>query len=163
MIDSQESAFGKPAWREAASKKQSFGAKFRRECGNLTPNRNFLVRAAGVEPALCHQNWILSPARLPVPPRPRGASPAMNDSSVFPGLGVWMAGASTGLTRGLAKTSCRHRPFISRLGIRRIPICHKREARVQHAGSQISVLRRAAHPDLFRREFDRRGARAELL
>jgi hypothetical protein len=30
-----------------------------------------LVRAAGVEPALCRQNWILSPARLPVPPRPR--------------------------------------------------------------------------------------------
>jgi hypothetical protein len=30
-----------------------------------------LVRAAGIEPALCRQNWILSPARLPVPPRPR--------------------------------------------------------------------------------------------
>ncbi len=31
-----------------------------------------MVRAVGVEPTLCHQNWILSPARLPVPPRPRG-------------------------------------------------------------------------------------------
>lgn len=33
-----------------------------------------MVRAAGIEPALCHQNWILSPARLPVPPRPHGAA-----------------------------------------------------------------------------------------
>jgi hypothetical protein len=33
-----------------------------------------VVRAAGIEPALCHQNWILSPARLPVPPRPHGAA-----------------------------------------------------------------------------------------
>ena len=32
--------------------------------------RKRLVRAAGIEPALCRQNWILSPARLPVPPRP---------------------------------------------------------------------------------------------
>ena len=30
-----------------------------------------LVRAVGIEPTLCHQNRILSPARLPVPPRPR--------------------------------------------------------------------------------------------
>jgi hypothetical protein len=29
-----------------------------------------MVRAVGIEPTLCHQNWILSPARLPVPPRP---------------------------------------------------------------------------------------------
>ncbi len=33
-----------------------------------------LVRAVGVEPTLCHQNRILSPARLPIPPRPRGAA-----------------------------------------------------------------------------------------
>ncbi len=30
-----------------------------------------LVRAVGIEPTLCHQNRILSPARLPVPPRPQ--------------------------------------------------------------------------------------------
>ena len=30
-----------------------------------------MVRAVGIEPTLCHQNRILSPARLPVPPRPR--------------------------------------------------------------------------------------------
>ena len=29
-----------------------------------------MVRAVGIEPTLCHQNWILNPARLPVPPRP---------------------------------------------------------------------------------------------
>jgi hypothetical protein len=29
-----------------------------------------MVRAVGIEPTLCCQNWILSPARLPVPPRP---------------------------------------------------------------------------------------------
>jgi hypothetical protein len=27
-----------------------------------------LVPGAGIEPALCCQNWILNPARLPVPP-----------------------------------------------------------------------------------------------
>ena len=32
---------------------------------------NWVVRAVGIEPTLCHQNRILSPARLPVPPRPR--------------------------------------------------------------------------------------------
>src|SRR5262249_61412099 len=32
-----------------------------------------VVRGVGVDPTLCHQNWILSPARLPVPPRPRRA------------------------------------------------------------------------------------------
>jgi two-component system, OmpR family, response regulator len=30
-----------------------------------------MVRAVGIEPTLCHQNRILSPARLPVPPRPQ--------------------------------------------------------------------------------------------
>ena len=25
----------------------------------------------GVEPTLCYQNWILSPARLPIPPQRR--------------------------------------------------------------------------------------------
>src|SRR6202047_4760456 len=39
-----------------------------------------LVRAAGVEPALCRQNWILSPARLPVPPRPRHAASPSHSS-----------------------------------------------------------------------------------
>lgn len=29
-----------------------------------------MVRAVGIEPTLCHQNRILNPARLPVPPRP---------------------------------------------------------------------------------------------
>ena len=33
-----------------------------------------VVRAVGIEPTLCHQNWILNPARLPVPPRPHGAA-----------------------------------------------------------------------------------------
>ena len=33
-----------------------------------------VVRAVGIEPTLCHQNWILSPARLPVPPHPHEAS-----------------------------------------------------------------------------------------
>jgi hypothetical protein len=32
---------------------------------------SLMVRAVGVEPTLCHQNWILSPARLPIPPRPQ--------------------------------------------------------------------------------------------
>ncbi len=30
-----------------------------------------LVPAVGIEPTLCHQNWILDPAHRPVPPRPR--------------------------------------------------------------------------------------------
>ena len=34
-----------------------------------------LVRAVGIEPTLCRQNRILSPARLPVPPRPRRDGP----------------------------------------------------------------------------------------
>ena len=34
------------------------------------PGAFFLVRVVGIEPTLCHQNWILSPARLPVPPHP---------------------------------------------------------------------------------------------
>ena len=29
----------------------------------------FLMPATGIEPVLCHHNRILSPARLPVPPR----------------------------------------------------------------------------------------------
>ena len=33
-----------------------------------------VVRAVGIEPTLCHQNWILNPARLPVPPRPHTAA-----------------------------------------------------------------------------------------
>ena len=28
------------------------------------------MRMVGIEPTLCHHNWILSPARLPVPPHP---------------------------------------------------------------------------------------------
>jgi hypothetical protein len=36
-----------------------------------TESRERVVRAVGIEPTLCHQNRILSPARLPVPPRPR--------------------------------------------------------------------------------------------
>ena len=39
----------------------------------LDPNLGkveIMVRAVGIEPTLCHQNWILNPARLPVPPRP---------------------------------------------------------------------------------------------
>ncbi len=39
-----------------------------------------LVRAAGIEPALCRQNWILSPARLPVPPRPHEAASSSHSS-----------------------------------------------------------------------------------
>ena len=30
-----------------------------------------MVPAAGVEPAPCRQDWILSPARLPIPSRRR--------------------------------------------------------------------------------------------
>ena len=37
----------------------------------LKKEKNQMVRAVGVEPTLCHQNWILSPARLPIPPRPQ--------------------------------------------------------------------------------------------
>jgi hypothetical protein len=33
-----------------------------------------VVRAVGIEPTLCHQNWILNPARLPVPPRPHNTA-----------------------------------------------------------------------------------------
>ena len=38
----------------------------------VTFSRPDMVRAVGIEPTLCLQNRILSPARLPVPPRPRG-------------------------------------------------------------------------------------------
>ena len=31
-----------------------------------------LVPEVGIEPTLCFQNWILSPARLPVPPLRQG-------------------------------------------------------------------------------------------
>jgi hypothetical protein len=41
---------------------------------------SFIVRAAGIEPALCRQNWILSPARLPVPPRPHAAASSSHSS-----------------------------------------------------------------------------------
>ena len=30
-----------------------------------------MVRAERLELSLCYQNWILNPARLPIPPRPR--------------------------------------------------------------------------------------------
>ena len=40
----------------------------------------FMVRAAGIEPALCRQNWILSPARLPVPPRPHEVESSSHSS-----------------------------------------------------------------------------------
>jgi membrane protein YqaA with SNARE-associated domain len=40
--------------------------------GHIGNWRSKLVRAVGVEPTLCHQNRILSPARLPIPPRPQG-------------------------------------------------------------------------------------------
>ena len=33
-----------------------------------------VVRVVGIEPTLCHQNWISSPARLPVPPHPHKAA-----------------------------------------------------------------------------------------
>ena len=42
--------------------------------------RQEIVRAAGIEPALCRQNWILSPARLPVPPRPHDAASSSHSS-----------------------------------------------------------------------------------
>ena len=35
---------------------------------------NGVVRVVGIEPTLCHQNWILNPARLPVPPHPHIAA-----------------------------------------------------------------------------------------
>ena len=44
-----------------------------------------MVRAAGNETTLCHQNWILSPARLPVPP-PLGA-PSSTCSPNHPPIG----------------------------------------------------------------------------
>lgn len=31
------------------------------------------MRMVGIEPTLCHHNWILSPARLPVPPHPHNS------------------------------------------------------------------------------------------
>jgi hypothetical protein len=37
----------------------------------MSTAKQVMVRAVGIEPTLCHQNWILSPARLPVPPRPQ--------------------------------------------------------------------------------------------
>ena len=32
-----------------------------------------IVPKAGIEPALCCQNWILNPARLPIPPLRHGS------------------------------------------------------------------------------------------
>ena len=37
----------------------------------LTGRFQKMVRAGRLELPLCHQNWILNPARLPIPPRPR--------------------------------------------------------------------------------------------
>ena len=34
----------------------------------LGPSFSSLVPGGGIEPPLCCQNWILSPARLPIPP-----------------------------------------------------------------------------------------------
>ena len=46
----------------------------------LIDSQAFFVPGAGIEPALCCQNWILNPARLPIPP---------------PGLFPYFGGAST--------------------------------------------------------------------
>ena len=52
---------------------------------------NYLVRAVGVEPTLCHQNRILSPARLPIPPRPQELQtplPRRRSHIAFGGRGI---------------------------------------------------------------------------
>ncbi len=36
--------------------------------GDLAPSECKMVPGGGIEPPLCYQNWILNPARLPVPP-----------------------------------------------------------------------------------------------
>ena len=38
------------------------------EAGRFTIYREHMVPGEGIEPSLCRQNWILSPARLPIPP-----------------------------------------------------------------------------------------------
>lgn len=75
------------------------------------------MRAAGVEPALCRQNWILSPARLPVPPRPHVAA---------------------------SSSHCSCRATLLRLST--APICHNKEQRVQQnpADGQGKILHRWA-------------------
>ena len=50
------------------------GLSFSGRAGRAAPRRAVVLRfmrAVGVEPTLCCQNRILSPARLPIPPRPQ--------------------------------------------------------------------------------------------
>jgi Phage integrase, N-terminal SAM-like domain len=49
----------------------SFDQRLQRGPAAARERYPLMVRAVGVEPTLCHQNWILSPARLPIPPRPQ--------------------------------------------------------------------------------------------
>ena len=48
----------------------------------LNKTKNFVLRV-GIEPTLCYQNWILNPARLPVPPPKQGVQNYKNFSFIF--------------------------------------------------------------------------------
>ena len=62
-------------WRSARSNKSSADGHVHRRRNRGTC---IVVPGEGIEPSLCCQNWILSPARLPIPPsrlvRARGAA-----------------------------------------------------------------------------------------
>ena len=61
--------------RAAAGAAERAGRRGVGQRGALVGSRlgalGLMVRAVGVEPTLCCQNRILSPARLPIPPRPQ--------------------------------------------------------------------------------------------
>ncbi len=65
-----------------------------------------MVRAVGIEPTLCHQNRILSPARLPVPPRPQRYRFRSETPRAFARLAAidqeWGAGLTAGAGSGVA-------------------------------------------------------------
>ena len=64
-----KSGGGKP--RRLITERKGDFPKHRQNFLNLPISECYMVRAVGIEPTLCHQNRILSPARLPVPPRPQ--------------------------------------------------------------------------------------------
>jgi hypothetical protein len=112
-----------------------------------------VVRAAGVEPALCRQNWILSPARLPVPPRPHQATSSSHSSRGATLLRLSIAPNLPNPERQVQRTErwCGHRLFRREF--------HRRRSRAEllqqplllgFGGLQLFCFHMAVAADFFR-------------
>ncbi len=107
-----------------------------------------LVRAVGVEPTLCCQKRILSPSRLPIPPRPRSRRPG-----VAPGRRGGNLEQNPAVGNHTIRTRC-----VSRTGAARVPAALRRarppapghSAAAAPAGPATSFVSNSAGPVISR-------------